>query len=126
MVDGNKIKLIHSPLKYLKINTSNRQIIAITCKTWVNKDDRDSVDLPDIKAIYQQNNYQNQLLYTIYKQADNIDNKINNNENNKVDQFNQNNQHPFSSTTSLIFKPIITQIKIFWEWNLKINCDRIR
>lgn len=42
---------------------------------------------------------------------DNIDNKINTYENNKLDQFNQSTQHPFSSTTSPIFKPITRQIK---------------
>ena len=57
-VDGNKIKSIHPPLEYLKINTSNQQIITIPFKTGANKDDKDPLILQDTKLIYQQNNYQ--------------------------------------------------------------------
>lgn len=64
-------------------------------------------------------------MYTIYKQVDNIDNKLNNNENNKVDQFNQNTQHPFSSTTSPIFKPIITKINFSENEILKPIASRL-
>lgn len=110
-VDGNKIKSIHPSLKDLKINTSNRQIIATPFKSWANKDDKNPVILQDIKSIYQQNNYYSQLLYTISKQVDNIDNKVNTDENNRLDQHNQSIQHPFTSVTTPIFKPITRQVK---------------
>ena len=107
-VDGNKIKAIHPPLNDLKINTLNRQILATPFKTGANKDDKEPVLMQDIKSIYQQNNYQSQILHTISKQIDSIDNKININEKGKVDQH---TQHPFSSTTYPIFKPTTRQIK---------------
>ncbi|WZZ62086.1 hypothetical protein YC2023_062193 [Brassica napus] len=62
--------------------------------------------MQDIKSIYQQNNYQSQILHTISRQINEIDIKINNNETNKQDQ------HPFSSITPPIFKPMNMQVKL--------------
>ena len=78
--------------------------------------------MQDIKSIYQQNNYQSQILYTISKQIDIIENKINDNENNKLDHR---TQHPFSTTTYPIFKPIKRQIKFFENEILKSISTRL-
>lgn len=61
--------------------------------------------------IYTKKNNQSQILHTIAKQVlDNIDIKIKNNNDQIVNKF-QLTQHPFSSISQPIFKPIRQQVK---------------
>ena len=74
--NGNKTKSVHPPLTDIKIETSQRKIIATPFKTRANLNNNETATKAEIKEIYQQNNYHSQILHTVAKQIDHIDNKI--------------------------------------------------
>lgn len=73
-------------------------------KTGANKND------PDIKTVYEQKNYLNQILHTISKQVDNIDTKIENNNEQTINKFMQ-NQHPFLQNLSQFLNQLLNKLK---------------
>ena len=125
MTDGNKVNSIHPPLKELKIETTERQIIATPFKFGENRDEKEPALVYDIKPIYQQNNYQSQLLYTISKQVNHIDNKLEFNETKKTNHFYLTVQNPFSSTSSPLFKTNNREIKFPENETLKAIAMRL-
>ncbi|KAI5680673.1 hypothetical protein M9H77_01900 [Catharanthus roseus] len=68
--DGSQITQIHPPLQTIRLDTPAGELFASPFKK--GKDGDDSVNIDDIKKIYHQNNYSNQILYTIAKQVDSL------------------------------------------------------
>ncbi|KAI5676513.1 hypothetical protein M9H77_07463 [Catharanthus roseus] len=68
--DGSLITQIHPPLQTIRLDTPDGEIIASPFKK--GKDNDDSIKMDDIKKIYHQNNYSNQILHTIAKQVDSL------------------------------------------------------
>ncbi|KAI5659783.1 hypothetical protein M9H77_28576 [Catharanthus roseus] len=72
--DGNIITQIHPPLQSLRLDTPDGEIIASPFKK--GKDTDDSLNMDDIRKIYHQNNYSNQILHTIATQVDSLSSEI--------------------------------------------------
>ncbi|KAI5663558.1 hypothetical protein M9H77_22881 [Catharanthus roseus] len=72
--DGNIVTQIHPPLQSLRIDTPSGEIIASPFKR--GKDNDDSIQIDDIRKIYHQNNYSNQILHTIATQVDSLSSEI--------------------------------------------------
>ncbi|KAI5681992.1 hypothetical protein M9H77_03220 [Catharanthus roseus] len=72
--DGNIITQIHPPLQSLRLDTSEGEIVASPFKK--GKDSDDSIKMEDIRKIYHQNNYSNQILHTIATQVDSLSSEI--------------------------------------------------
>ncbi|KAI5683613.1 hypothetical protein M9H77_04841 [Catharanthus roseus] len=72
--DGNIITQIHPPLQSLRLDTPEGELIASPFKK--GKDSNDSINMEDIRKIYHQNNYSNQILHTIATQVDSLSSEI--------------------------------------------------
>lgn len=110
MTNGETHKSVHPPLKDIKIHTPQRQVIATPFRTGANRDDRDSINMADIKIVYEQNNYQSQILHTISRQIDHIDNKLDKDENVLLTNY-QPLLPPFNTISPPLFKPLTKPIK---------------
>src|SRR6516165_3951105 len=95
------IQSVHPPLEQIKIKTPETEITASPFKKGSEKPPTESATIEDIKKVYEQNNYQSQILHTISKQVTRIE-----------DQIDNLKQKPFPQDISpLMFKPYnITQI----------------
>ncbi|KAI5664172.1 hypothetical protein M9H77_23495 [Catharanthus roseus] len=72
--DGNTVTQIHPPLQSLRLDTPSGEIIASPFKK--GKDTDDSIHMDNIRKIYHQNNYSNQILHTIATQVDSLSSEI--------------------------------------------------
>ena len=72
--DGKNVTSIYPPLQSIQITTSEGQIAASPFKR--GKDNNEPVNIEDIKKIYYQNNYSNQMLHTIAQQIDSLSTEI--------------------------------------------------
>ena len=66
--------------------------------------------MADIKIVYEQNNYQSQILHTISWQINHIDNKLEKEENNLITTY-QLVLHPFNTISPPLFKPLTKHVK---------------
>ena len=110
ITNGETQKSVHPPLKDIKLHIPQRQIIATPFRTGANRDDRDSINMADIKIVYEQNNYQSRILHTISRQIDHIDNKLEKEENNLITTY-QPVLHPFNTISPPLFKPLTKHVK---------------
>ena len=76
LTDGNLVTKIHPPLQSFKIQTNEGEVLATPFKK--GKDSNEAINIEDIRKIYYQNNYSNQILHTISEHIDVIHNEIKN------------------------------------------------
>ena len=74
--NGTIVQSVHPPLTGLQLSVPEGEVQAAPFKNGREGNDKDSVVLEDIKKIYHQNNFSNQILHTISTQIDHISNKI--------------------------------------------------
>ena len=74
MSDGKTVTSVYPPLQSIQITTNEGQITASPFKR--GKDGNESVNIEDIKKIYHQNNYSNQMLHYIAQQIDSLSTEI--------------------------------------------------
>ena len=78
LIPSGTVNSVHPPLQGIIINTPDEEVKAEPFKKGGKDSDSSSTNLRDIKKIYEQNNYSNQILHTIATQVDTLHTQVEN------------------------------------------------
>ena len=99
LTDGNTVTSIYPPLQSIKIPTNEGEVTASPFKR--GKNNNEPVNIEDIKKVYHQNNYSNQMLHTITQQIDHLSTEIKTIQKDSNPKFPQSYSTPHFQPTSL-------------------------